>query len=356
MGMLDDYTGEEIQNIIALSGNFAEVLIKLGISANSPSNRMLISQYAKDHNIDTSHFKTNRWSLSAKDIFVEHSCASQSTMRRHYKAGNYAEYKCAVCGMGPFWNGMPLELTLDHINGVSDDHRLENLRWVCPNCDRQLPTYGNKGEEYKYRHTCNGCGKEIRDNKSGLCKECYTKKRYEQSKKNKLNKPKIKKEKRASPTKQCPSCGVPIKLDSNLCPACFKIKERRTERPEPLALAKLIVENGFERVGKMFGVSGKAISKWCKAYNMPTHKKDIEKWYAEQIGEESRDKNHTRRSINEIVRPINQIDLETGKTIKTFASQNEAARHVGAHDGTYIGKVCNGKAKTAHGYGWKYAD
>ena len=88
---------------------------------------------------------------------------------------------------------------------------------------------------------------------------------------------------------------------------------------------------------------------------MPTHKKDVEKWYAEQIGEEYRDKKRERKNINEIVRPINQIDLETGKIINTFVSQNEAARHVGAHDGTYIGKVCNGKAQTAHGYGWEYA-
>lgn len=355
MGMLDDYTGEEIENTIALSKNFAEVLIKLGISANSPSNRMLISQYAKDHNIDISHFEASRVNLSAMDIFVEHSCASQSTMRRYYKAGNYSEYKCAVCGMEPFWNGMPLSFTLDHINGVSDDHRLENLRWVCPNCDRQLPTYGNKSEEYEYQHTCDGCWKEIRGNKSGLCKECYTKKRYEQSKKNKLNKPKVKREKRPSQTKSCPNCGVPIHLDSKLCQTCFKISERRVGRPSPIELAKLIVEHGFENVGKMFGVSGKAISKWCKAYNMPTHKKEVEKWYAEQICEEYCDNNRTRRNINEIVRPVNQIDLKTGKIINTFASKNEAARHVGAHDGTYIGKVCNGKAKTAHGYGWKYA-
>jgi 5-methylcytosine-specific restriction endonuclease McrA len=33
---------------------------------------------------------------------------------------------------------------LDHINGVRDDHRLENLRMLCPNCHSQTPTYGGR--------------------------------------------------------------------------------------------------------------------------------------------------------------------------------------------------------------------
>lgn len=50
-------------------------------------------------------------------------------------------YVCAVCKMKPEWNGKPLSLRLDHINGINNDHRLENLRFVCPNCDSQLPTF-----------------------------------------------------------------------------------------------------------------------------------------------------------------------------------------------------------------------
>ena len=71
-----------------------------------------------------------------KDIFVEDSPVDQTTMRKHYKKGNYSEYKCAICGLEPFWNGKELVLTLDHINGHNKDHRIENLRWICPNCDR----------------------------------------------------------------------------------------------------------------------------------------------------------------------------------------------------------------------------
>lgn len=40
------------------------------------------------------------------------------------------------------WNGKVLQLILDHVNGNSNDSHPENLRFVCPNCDSQLPTRG----------------------------------------------------------------------------------------------------------------------------------------------------------------------------------------------------------------------
>ena len=48
---------------------------------------------------------------------------------------------CACCGIEAIWNGKPMPLILDHINGINDDNRLENLRFVCSNCDSQLDTY-----------------------------------------------------------------------------------------------------------------------------------------------------------------------------------------------------------------------
>ena len=57
---------------------------------------------------------------------------------------NLINYECACCGIGPIWQNKPMPLILDHINGVNNDNRLENLRFVCSNCDSQLSTYKSK--------------------------------------------------------------------------------------------------------------------------------------------------------------------------------------------------------------------
>ncbi len=43
------------------------------------------------------------------------------------------------------------------------------------------------------------------------------------------------------------------------------------ERPSPEELSVLIIKNGFEGTGRLYGVAGSSIRKWCSAYNMPTH-------------------------------------------------------------------------------------
>lgn len=65
-------------------------------------------------------------------------------------------YEC-LCGQGTVWDGKPLVLQLDHINGDSSNYERENLRMLCPNCHTQTLTYGSKmisGE--KKRQMCRG--------------------------------------------------------------------------------------------------------------------------------------------------------------------------------------------------------
>lgn len=72
--------------------------------------------------------------------------------------------ECATCGLGPEWNGKPLTLQLDHIDGNRTNDRKENLRLLCPNCHTQTPTYGGKSNKDKklLDLTCSGCGKEFK--------------------------------------------------------------------------------------------------------------------------------------------------------------------------------------------------
>lgn len=53
------------------------------------------------------------------------------------------ENACSRCGISQ-WRGKPLTIHLDHINGIKDDWRLENLRMLCPNCHSQTPTFAGR--------------------------------------------------------------------------------------------------------------------------------------------------------------------------------------------------------------------
>ncbi|WP_208544127.1 HNH endonuclease [Nocardioides seonyuensis] len=60
---------------------------------------------------------------------------------------------CAICGGPTTWNGQPMRLVLDHVDGDSTNNRRANLRLICPNCDSQLPTFKarNRGRGRAWR-------------------------------------------------------------------------------------------------------------------------------------------------------------------------------------------------------------
>ena len=61
-------------------------------------------------------------------------------------------HKCAICGLSE-WMEQPIPVVVDHIDGDPSNHKIDNFRLVCGNCDMQLPTYKakNKGKGRKFR-------------------------------------------------------------------------------------------------------------------------------------------------------------------------------------------------------------
>jgi hypothetical protein len=55
--------------------------------------------------------------------------------------------QCEICKNGPMWMNKPLNCELDHIDGNDSNHRLENLRMICPNCHSQTPTFRSKNRK-----------------------------------------------------------------------------------------------------------------------------------------------------------------------------------------------------------------
>lgn len=157
--LIDTFSDADFKEIVLSSSSMKEVALKLGYTSHSGSNGQRIRNRIDELSISTDHFSlSNRRPIKrTKDnIFIENSTAGQTTLRKYYKKGEYTEYVCAICGQKPEWNNKPMSLILDHINGKNKDDRLENLRWVCPNCNSQLPTTGSRNWKYQMAASSNG--------------------------------------------------------------------------------------------------------------------------------------------------------------------------------------------------------
>ncbi len=143
----------EFIEAVATSISIAEVIRKIGRSAVG-SNYTYVKKHATRLSLDTSHWKGQRHgttsalrALPLETVFVENSRQSTSTVKKIILRNGLMVYKCAKCNLVDTWNERPLVLRLDHINGNNADHRLSNLRFLCPNCDSQTSTYCGKNKQ-----------------------------------------------------------------------------------------------------------------------------------------------------------------------------------------------------------------
>lgn len=74
----------------------------------------------------------------------KHPQYQSNKLRQRLLDSGLKENLCEVCRLPGEWQNKPLTMHLDHINGNPSDHRLNNLRILCPNCHTQTPTYGYK--------------------------------------------------------------------------------------------------------------------------------------------------------------------------------------------------------------------
>ena len=65
----------------------------------------------------------------------------RATVRRYLAEDR--GYKCEICGLGKNWNGKPITLHVDHINGDPANDLPNNMRLLCPNCHSQTEFLGN---------------------------------------------------------------------------------------------------------------------------------------------------------------------------------------------------------------------
>lgn len=87
-------------------------------------------------------FKSRPLARPIEELLAE--AKSRANIKRRLLAAGLLENRCEECGLRE-WLGEPLTVQIDHINGVRDDYRLENLRMLCPNCHSQTATSARRG-------------------------------------------------------------------------------------------------------------------------------------------------------------------------------------------------------------------
>lgn len=165
---------EQIRSAVAESLSSTQALTLLNKAATSGNVRWL-KAICSDNQISTTHWCGRTRTTTCHSDLCAQSLKLNFEIKKFIRSNNLLHYICSVCKLPPTWNGSELVLRLDHINGVRNDHRLENLRFVCPNCDSQLPTFGARNRKRRdvIPPQCK-CGRVI-GKKSTRCARCAQK-------------------------------------------------------------------------------------------------------------------------------------------------------------------------------------
>jgi hypothetical protein len=148
------YTAELLAEAAKNSTSIAGVLRYLGVKWSGGSHHH-ISKRLRILGVDTRHFtgrghnkgRTSPTKLTPEQILISRPGSERRTRRDRLHRAMLAigiPEQCASCGIGTTWQGRRLTLHIDHINGDFLDNRPENVRFLCPNCHSQTPTFANR--------------------------------------------------------------------------------------------------------------------------------------------------------------------------------------------------------------------
>lgn len=245
------YTKEEFVLAWYDSISVAQVAQKLGCNKNG-SGYYVLRDAAVELKLNNDHMLGRAWSKgksnanapkqSLEEILVVDSKYRSTTNLKHrlLKAGLLKNI-CELCGQLPEWNGLPLVLQLDHINGIRTDNRLKNLRILCGHCHSQTDTF---------------CSKNI-------AKQAEV---VERNTQRTQTPPGLIAHAGSTPVfRTCKDCQKPISKNATRCKSCkAKSQPLKIIWPSNTELLEMLNASNYTQVAKTLGVSDNAIRKRLK--------------------------------------------------------------------------------------------
>lgn len=146
---------ERLRDVVAKSQCLRDVIVSFfpNYSGKGSGHYRTLHKYLEHFGISTSHFTNVAMTRGLNKITTTPLAEILEGLHPHYSSGNlktralregYLKNQCEECGGTDVWNGKPITIQLDHIDGNCRNHRLENLRMVCPNCHSQTITWSGR--------------------------------------------------------------------------------------------------------------------------------------------------------------------------------------------------------------------
>jgi len=145
-------TKEEMNLLIEESISINQILKKLNVASNGSGAYKTFKNHCVRLGIEPPVYENKGNSvigpkIDLKDILVENSSyQNMQRLKKRLVNEKILEYECSGngCTVKDTWLGNKVVLHLDHKNGNHNDNRIENLRFLCPNCHSQTDTYSGK--------------------------------------------------------------------------------------------------------------------------------------------------------------------------------------------------------------------
>ena len=312
-----EFTEEQVKVAIANSSSTKEFLIALGMKVNNGNYRKA-AEICFKHNLvvpkstpsEQSRSVSNFNKLSDEEYFRDGVLRNGQGLKKRLIQDHGFIDVCSECGQEPFWNGKPLTLQVDHIDGNRFNNKIDNLRILCGHCHSQTDTYSNNRSATTYSY-CE-CGVRI-DIRFLKCSSCIIPGEANIAP---LSEEKAKEtfycscgEKKSSrKASSCRSCSMKKLSNSN-------IGKTKIEYPEINELIARVAEFGFSTVSKELGVSDNSIRNHiARVAGKDAVPKGYPKVHNIRTGSKAQDYLLTA-DVNEIVKILN----EQGMTITKYA-------------------------------------